>query len=87
MKKILFLAMFISTTASANFFKICSAKAKEACKELEGKEFKACHSEMMGFCIDDLSSYNKSVPACVQECAMVADEGLRELCFTTCSEL
>lgn len=87
MKKILFIAMFISTTASANYFKICAARATEICKELEGKEFTSCHSDMLGACVDDLRSSNKSVPSCVRECGMVADEALRELCYTTCNEM
>lgn len=87
MKTLVFLTLFIQASVSANFFKICSAQAEQICKELEGKEFKTCHLDMMGICIDDLTSSNKSMPGCIRECGMVADEALRELCYTTCNEL
>lgn len=87
MKKLLFLVMLVSTSVSANYFKICSAQAEQICKELEGPDFRKCHLDMMQACVEDyLSSSNKSNPMCLKECQMVADEAARELCYSTCKE-
>ncbi|AYF44835.1 MULTISPECIES: hypothetical protein [Halobacteriovorax] len=81
--------LVLSVNVSASVLKVCAKQANEVCKEITNKDdFMACHNAIMDSCLNGpyYASGNKSMPWCYDECALVADEAQRNLCYETCNE-
>lgn len=91
MNKLLVAAtLILSINASANMYKRCAFVAKAECKEIVNMEdYYKCLESVRNWCIDDLldqKNGNKSMPWCYDECSLVEDEAVRNLCYETCNE-